>query len=160
MKSIIIPLDGYHIKLKDLSEELITKRGCFDSFDLVQFKNDLSHLLNNNSGYFPSFDHNVKDPIDNDIYINLTNIDVLIIEGLYIFDNSLAISKLFSLKYFLNSDIDKAMDRVGNRNYKAGIFNSLDESINRANKIDRDNALYVLNNSDMIGCELINYILD
>ncbi len=158
IKSIILPLDGYHIRLKCLSKELLIKRGCFDSFDLQKFKNDLIKLLENKIGSFPSFDHSIKDPIEDDIIINLNNIDVLIIEGLYVFDNSLALSNLFTLKYFLISDIDKAMIRVGNRNFNAGIFNTLDESIERANLVDKDNAIYVLENSDLKGCDTINYI--
>jgi len=37
----IIPMDGYHIRRSDLSEELLGKRGCPESFNKDKFISDI-----------------------------------------------------------------------------------------------------------------------
>jgi pantothenate kinase len=148
--SIIIPLDGYHKYLKELNEEQVYYRGRVDTFNLVKFKEDLLNLIENPNEvhYFPSFEHSIKDPFENDIQVNLTH-SVVIFEGLYLFLRELDIDKYFDYKIFLTDDVDKAMERIALRNFNAGITNSLEDSLKRTQESDLQNAYYVLNNSNI-----------
>ena len=64
-KSLIIPMDGYHLYRKDLTEEGMKYRGAAFTFDLQKFANKIREIKqrNNFPAYFPSFDHAKKDPI-------------------------------------------------------------------------------------------------
>lgn len=42
---------------------------------------------------FPSFDHKVKDPVEDDILIP-ESCEIILIEGLYVFDKHLSISQI------------------------------------------------------------------
>jgi pantothenate kinase len=155
--SIIIPLDGYHKYRSTLTDEQLYYRGRADTFDLQKFKNDFLELLNNeNEGhYFPSFQHDVKDPVENDIKVTKEH-SIIIFEGLYLFLEELDIDRYFDFKVFFNSDVQLAMERVALRNFKAGITETLEESVKRANESDLLNAYYVLDNSNIDN--IIDYI--
>jgi pantothenate kinase len=170
----VIPFDGFHKYKSELTADQIIYRGRIDTFDLLKFKNKIEELkyffnetphgLNKNNNlneqknlFFPSFDHSIGDPIENDIEIsNETNI--VIIEGLYLFCKEVACLDYFDIKIFLQTDVAESMQRVAKRNYEAGISKSLEDSLNRTNINDKENALYVIKNlgqSEMIN---INYI--
>jgi len=161
----VIPLDGFHKYRRELNEEQIKFRGRIDTFDLESFEKKLKELRElKKEGeakdvYFPSFVHELKDPKENDIKIEHSD-NIIIIEGLYLFVNGLNIDldKFFDLKIFLESDLDKAMERVAFRNFEAGISNSLEDSIQRVNYNDKVNAEYVLKNSNFENTILIKYI--
>jgi len=148
--AIVIPLDGYHIFRKNLDEEQLKFRGRHDTFDLKKFKEDFMRIYESKKDekfYFPSFDHSMKDPIENEIVTSGETF--YIFEGLYLYLNELDIKKCFDLKIFLVSHIDQAMERVSKRNFKAGITRTYEESTNRTEISDKINALYVLENSDL-----------
>ncbi|KAK7245405.1 hypothetical protein RIF29_40248 [Crotalaria pallida] len=73
------------------------------------------HMLEGEgSVYVPSFDHGVGDPVENDIFVNLQH-KVVIVEGNYLlleYGIWKEISSLFDEKWFIDIDIDKAMQRV------------------------------------------------
>lgn len=60
------------------------RRGAPDTFDSVRFKKDLLKLKEIGKGSFPSFDHALKDPFEDDIRIEATT-KIIIVEGLYLF---------------------------------------------------------------------------
>jgi len=156
----IIPLDGFHKYKKELNEEQVRFRGRIDTFDLENFKQKLKELKEDGHSknlFFPSFQHEVKDPKENEIKINETD-NIIIIEGLYLFVKELNVDELFDLKIFIESDIEKAMERVALRNFKAGISKTLEESIERVNYNDLVNAEYVLKNSNFDNIIFIKYI--
>jgi pantothenate kinase len=97
-------MDGFHIYRKDLDEEGKKRRGAPFTFDLKQFKQKILQLKEIKSFpiKFPSFDHALKDPIQDEIIINY-KIKCVIIEGLYIFDQSLELDSLnfWDLKIFI-----------------------------------------------------------
>jgi len=62
-------MDGYHLYLKDLDDEGIRRRGAPYTFNFQKFWKDLYSLKENKTGFFPSFDHSVKDPVENDINV-------------------------------------------------------------------------------------------
>jgi uridine kinase len=158
IKAVSIPIDGYHIPLNELSKEMIYSRGCVQTFDLKSFRNDLQKLIENNKGFFPSFEHEKKDPVFDDIEINLNTIGVLIIEGIYIYLQDLKVNDFYDLRFFLDSNIDKSMERTALRNFTAGISGSIEASFKRVNEVDRINAEYLINNSNFINCYRVKYL--
>jgi pantothenate kinase len=153
----IIPFDGYHISLKDLDKNLIYYRGCYKSFYVDKFQKDIIKFVENGSGSFPSFDHALKDPIENDIIIT-SDTKVVIIEGIYIFNKELEeLNNIYDIKIFLTFDLNKLISSVALRNYESGIFNSYEESIERATKSDLKNGEFVMETSNYNNCIYYNY---
>lgn len=159
LNPVIIPFDGFHKYKKELTEEQVKFRGRLDTFDIDSFKNKLIDLLNivNEEVYFPSFDHEVKDPKENDIIVTKNN-KIIIFEGLYLFTKQLDVSGFFDIKIFLQSNLKAAMNRVALRNFNAGISQKLEDSYNRVEFNDKVNALFVLENSDFCDALIINFI--
>ena len=67
--SIVIPMDGYHLYRKHLDENGTKYRGAPYTFDLHKFKEKILEVKEKKTFpiFFPSFDHALKDPIENDI---------------------------------------------------------------------------------------------
>jgi pantothenate kinase len=154
----IIQFDGFHKYKNELINDQMEYRGRIDTFDLDKFKFKLTELKiffdkkisdenskNTDCIYFPSFDHSIGDPIENDIKIS-KKLKFLIFEGLYLFVKELNSQDIFDISIFLTTNIDQSMERVSLRNYKAGISKTLEESKIRTEKNDKTNALYVLEN--------------
>ena len=112
-KSIIIPMDGYHLYRKDLDEQGLKYRGAPSTFDLTKFKEKMLEVRKRNSFpiYFPSFDHAVKDPIENDIKLT-EEIEHVIVEGLYLFDKSLELEGCWDLKIWLEGNLESCLERL------------------------------------------------
>jgi len=158
--SKIIPFDGFHKYKKELNENQKEYRGRIDTFDLDKFKNKLKELRNSKSNEpicFPSFDHSVGDPVEDDIQIS-ENIKIVLIEGLYIFLPEVDCLDLFDIKILIQNDLEVCMERVAERNLKAGISETLEASIMRTNKNDRKNSEYILENIKNIKENFLIYI--
>ncbi|KAL4476083.1 hypothetical protein ABPG74_009816 [Tetrahymena malaccensis] len=152
----VVPMDGYHLYLKELSPEQLARRGAPDTFNSIKFKNDLLKLKQERQGEFPSFDHAVKDPIENDIKIS-KNTKVIIVEGLYLLMKEWNLIDLFDMKIFIKCNQDEADKRVANRHFQAGICSTIEAAILQAKNNDRVNANYILDNSFI---DLDTYIFD
>ena len=144
--SVVLPMDGYHLYRKDLDENGHRYRGAPFTFDSKKFKDDLLALKKNGKGSFPSFDHAVKDPVENDIVVG-EGVKCVIVEGLYLFLEDWGLGGLFDAEVFIDCDVDQAIERVAKRHVECGISNSLEEAIVRANDNDRKNALHILEKS-------------
>jgi len=57
---------------------------------------------------FPSFDHALKDPIENDISLG-QDIEYVIVEGIYIFDKSLDLENCWDLKIWIDVDLNNSL---------------------------------------------------
>jgi pantothenate kinase len=82
-------MDGYHYYRKDLDKmpdpkEAHDRRGAEFTFDSVRFVRDMIQAKINKEAKFPSFDHALKDPVEEDIGYNSNAHDLLIVEGLYV----------------------------------------------------------------------------
>ena len=97
--------------------------------------------------YAASFDHAVKDPVEDDIPIK-PNHRILIFEG-----NYLALSEpkewaevagLFDERWFVDVDEDVARERLARRHVAAGICKSYEEGLERAEKNDLVNGRFVM----------------
>jgi pantothenate kinase len=88
-----VPMDGFHLTRETLAampnaEEAIARRGApftFDPNGLLRLVESLRIPLDSESKsiFAPSFDHAVKDPVENDIEILPTD-RIVIIEGNYL----------------------------------------------------------------------------
>ena len=98
-------MDGYHIYRKDLTEEGILKRGAPFTFNNLKLKEDLEKLKLYQEGSFPSFEHHIKDPVENSIMI--TKYDrIIVVEGLYLYLKEWGLNQFFDLKIFINREFD------------------------------------------------------
>lgn len=153
----VVSYDGYHIYRKDLTEEQLKYRGRFDTFNNNKFTMDFLSLKQQKqikeekikeifNFKFPSFDHSLKDPKEEDVIIEEST-QIIIFEGLYLLIESLNIFNCFDVKVFVDSDLNEAMDRIVERNYKAGISNTKEESYQKTYDSDFKNAKFIVNNS-------------
>lgn len=154
--AFVVPLDGYHLTRKQLSEmpnaeEAIFRRGAAFTFDAQSYLKLVTQLRKPISPetptiFAPSFDHAVKDPILNDIAIPVTA-RIMIFEGLYTALNEEGWREAHELMdevWFVDADIERATQRVAKRNFAAGISASFEESLARTKESDMRNAQHVL----------------
>ncbi|RVX67937.1 hypothetical protein B0A52_08542 [Exophiala mesophila] len=156
--AFVIPLDGYHLTRKQLSEmpnaeEAVFRRGAAFTFDAQSYLGLVTKVRRPISPetrtiYAPSFDHKVKDPVANDIAIPPTA-RIVIFEGLYTALDAEGwrdASALMDEVWFVETDIDTATERVAKRNFAAGISPSFEESLKRTQESDMRNAMEVMAN--------------
>lgn len=125
--AIVLPMDGFHLYRSQLDamenpEEAHARRGAPWTFAPTLLLQCLKKLRNEGSLYAPSFDHGVGDPVDDDIFVSLQH-KVVIVEGNYLLLEEGVwkdVSTMFDEKWFIDVDIDKAMDRVLKRHISTG----------------------------------------
>ncbi|KAJ0420777.1 P-loop containing nucleoside triphosphate hydrolase protein [Aspergillus carlsbadensis] len=143
-----IPMDGYHLTRAQLAqmpdpEYAAARRGAAFTFDGQKFL-DLVRALREpltpdmQTLYAPSFDHAVKDPVDNDVPIAPER-RVIFFEGNYLSLNKEPWSSAAGLMdelWFVDVDFDIARQRLIKRHVKAGIAMDEAEAEKRANEND------------------------
>lgn len=116
-----LSMDGFHLYKKDLNEESMKRRGGYFTFDSKKLFHHLNLILDwNSTTYFPSFEHNIGDPIENDVKVSPSH-SIIVIEGLYM---------LFKGE---NDKInDKVNDKVNDKdtNYKNNINDHIIHTVN------------------------------
>ena len=94
----------------------------------------------------PSFDHKVKDPIEEDIEIEVHH-RIVIIEGNYVLLNIRPwreIAASLDMRYLVTVDIDEARRRIIPRHLAAGIAKSEEDALYRVNYNDIPNGEFLL----------------
>lgn len=156
-----VSMDGYHLSRAQLAAmpepaHAIARRGAAFTFDPVKFIK-LVRALREPIGdttitlYAPSFDHAVKDPVEDDIPIPLTA-RMIFFEGNYLSLNKEPWNEAASLMddlWFVEVDFDVARKRLAKRHVKAGIVKNEEEGNQRA-----------LQNDLVNGQEIVDYRLD
>lgn len=123
------------------------------TFNPTRLLTCLKNLRVHGSVYAPSFDHGVGDPVEDDIFVNLQH-KIIIVEGNYLLLEDgvwKEISSLFDEKWFIDIDIDKAMQRVLKRHISTG--KPADIAMQRVENNDRLNAELIMKskkNADII----------
>ncbi|XP_077248809.1 P-loop containing nucleoside triphosphate hydrolases superfamily protein [Tasmannia lanceolata] len=156
--AIVLPMDGFHLYRSQLDamenpEEAHARRGAPWTFDPVRLLTCLRTLRSQGSVYMPSFDHGVGDPIEDDIFVSLQH-RVVVVEGNYLLlDEGVwkEISSIFDEKWFIEVDIDTAMQRVVERHISTGKLPDIAKW--RVDYNDRPNAELIVKskkNSDLI----------
>ena len=123
------------------------RRGAPWTFN-VQALHDVLMDVRNSPGnvYAASFDHAIKDPIENDIAILPEN-KLVVVEGLYLSldqDGWREIRKIFDESWLVQVGRDVAVERVIERHLKSGIADTREEADKRARGSDYLNADLIL----------------
>ncbi|KAL4873130.1 hypothetical protein BDV12DRAFT_160428 [Aspergillus spectabilis] len=155
-----IPMDGYHLTRAQLAqmpdpEFAAARRGAAFTFDgdkFLQLVRALREPLTAQTEtlHAPSFDHAVKDPLDDDIPIAATR-RVIIFEGNYLsLDKEpwSSAAKLMDELWFVDVDFDTARQRLIKRHVKAGIAEDEAQAEKRANEND------LVNGKEIVDCRL------
>lgn len=143
-----LPMDGYHLTRAQLSAlpnptHAFARRGAAFTFDAYKFLSLVRALREpltplTKPIYAPSFDHAVKDPVDNDIAIAPT-VRVIFFEGNYLSLNREPwdqIAGLMDELWFVEVDFEVARKRLVRRHVKAGIAANEEEADVRAKEND------------------------
>ncbi|CAL9061013.1 unnamed protein product [Musa banksii] len=125
--AIVLPMDGFHLYRSQLDamenpEEAHARRGAPWTFNPELLLKCLHSLRNEGSTYAPSFDHGVGDPVEDDVFVSSEH-KVVIVEGNYLFLEEgiwQDICSIFDEKWFLDIDINVAMERVLKRHISTG----------------------------------------
>ncbi|KAJ8103522.1 P-loop containing nucleoside triphosphate hydrolase protein [Lipomyces tetrasporus] len=154
-----VPMDGFHLTRETLAsmpnaEEAIARRGApftFDPNGLLLLVEGLRRPLDSESKslFAPSFDHAVKDPVEDDIEILPTD-RIVIIEGNYLHlqdEPWHQIAGLMDELWFVRVEREIARQRIIHRHIEAGIAKDEGEAAKRADENDLVNGDYIIQHS-------------
>ena len=129
----VVPLDGFHLTRAQLqalpdADEAVFRRGAAFTFDAAKFVAVVRRVRapigpETTTIYAPSFDHAVKDPVDDDVAIPRTA-RVVIFEGLYAALDRAPwrdAAQLMDELWFVHVAVDVATERLVNRHVASGI---------------------------------------
>jgi len=159
---VVIPLDGYHYYRSELgqmknSSQAYLRRGSPFTFNSQKFYSDLAKARKSRTGIFPSFDHHIKDPIENAIHLS-TDHKIILVEGNYLLLNSepwYSIRKLFDETWLLDIPIEVSNDRVAKRHVSTGMTEY--QALERVRQNDDINAKLIVKESFLNADKIINY---
>ena len=141
--AVVLPMDGYHLRRDQLEEEGKRRRGAPWTFDAARFRRDLMKLHETGKGFFPSFDHAVKDPVEDAVEVSLGT-QWVVVEGLYLLLKDWALQEVFDVSIFLDCHVDVAMRRVAERHVACGLAGNIAQALARVEQNDRVNAELIL----------------
>ncbi|KAI9796910.1 MAG: hypothetical protein M1835_002751 [Candelina submexicana] len=154
--SAFIPMDGYHLSRAQLAampdaSTANARRGAAFTFDGESFLKLVKKLREpllpeSQTLYAPSFDHAVKDPVENDIAIPPTA-RVILFEGNYLSLNKNPwkdAAELMDELWFVDVDFDVARRRLVARHVKAGIAKDEEDAHRRVTENDLVNGKEVV----------------
>ncbi len=153
-KSIVLPMDGYHLYRSQLTPAAMKRRGAPHTFDAVKLREDIKRLRQNHCGSFPAFDHAVKDPEPGAIHVDV-DCSIVIIEGNYLLLKEWNLEHLFDVTIFLDCDLNEAMIRVQQRHLRSGIVATMEEAAERIKENDLLNAQTILDDGAMERAQLV-----
>lgn len=155
VKSIVLPQDGFHYYRSELeempnSEEAVFRRGAPFTFNVKKYLHLISQLKEVEEDLrAPSFDHRLKDPVENDILID-KNTKIVILEGNYVSLKDLywnEIGEYVDESWFIDIPLDLARDRLIKRHVETGVTDDMAQAIERVDGTDLLNAEYIVQNS-------------
>src|SRR5687767_5956443 len=127
-------------------------RGAHWTFDpaalsvlITECKLDITHT----TIFAPTFDHAVKDPVENGISISPRH-RILIFEGNYLAlstpEEWASVAKSFDHRWFVEVSEDVARERLAKRHLEAGICKTYEEGLDRAERNDLVNGRFIVAN--------------
>lgn len=151
-----IPMDGYHLsraQLSALPDPTIAhaRRGAAFTFDSSAFLTLVQKLREpllpeSRTLYAPSFDHSVRDPVQDDINIPPTA-RVIVFEGNYLSLNQgqwKEAAELMDELWFVEVDFETARRRLVDRHVKAGIARDEEDAQKRVAENDLVNGKVII----------------
>lgn len=161
LPTLMIPMDGYHLpraQLDEMEQPDIAhlRRGAEFTFDATGWTELISKLSapisdsisDQRSITAPSFDHSIKDPIFDDIFIESWH-RIIILEGNYVALNKepwSSSAKLMKEIWFVHVEEGIARERLAKRHVESGIVGSYEDGIIRADKNDLLNGRQIIEN--------------
>lgn len=155
-----VPMDGYHLTRAELAqmpdpEHAAARRGAAFTFDGEKFLRLVRALRDplttqSPSLYAPSFDHAIKDPVENDIAIP-ASCRAIFFEGNYLSLNKAPwnqAAELMDELWFVDVDFETARKRLLQRHVQAGIAKDVDEADKRAREND------LVNGKEIVDCRM------
>ena len=143
-----IPMDGYHLTRAQLAQmpdpvHAAARRGAAFTFDGEKFLRLVQGLrepltAESKNQYAPSFDHAVKDPVENDIAIP-ASCRAIFFEGNYLSLDKAPwneAARLMDELWFVEVDFETARKRLIRRHVQAGIAKDEAEADKRAREND------------------------
>ena len=153
--AVAMPMDGFHLTRAQLAAmpnaaEAIHRRGAAFTFDGKGFLALIRRLSEGGTEtvHAPSFDHAVKDPVDNAIAISPAQ-RIVLVEGNYCALNRKPWSDaaaLMSELWYVDVPKEVVWERLAKRHLASGIVADADEARERAQGTDELNAEDVRNN--------------
>ncbi|KAH8693151.1 putative panthothenate kinase [Talaromyces proteolyticus] len=155
--AIFVPMDGYHLTRAQLAAMpdpafAAARRGAAFTFDPEKFLRLVKRLREDlgpatQTIFAPSFDHAVKDPVEDDIPILATS-RVIFFEGNYLSLDKEPWNTAASLMdelWFVEVDFETARHRLIKRHVEAGIAKDAEEADKRARENDLVNGSEIVN---------------
>lgn len=155
-----LPMDGYHYTRAQLAqmpdpEYAAARRGAAFTFDgekFLRLVQSLRDRITTESGniYAPSFDHAVKDPVEDDIAIP-TTVRAVFFEGNYLSLDKVPWNRAAALMdelWFVQVDFEVARKRLVRRHVEAGIARDEEEADRRAMEND------LVNGREIVDCRM------
>lgn len=155
-----LPMDGYHLTRAQLAqmpdpEYATARRGAAFTFDgdkFLRLVQKLRERITAETGdmYAPSFDHAVKDPVENDIAIPAT-CRAIFFEGNYLSLDKEPWNRAAELMdelWFVEVDFETARKRLVRRHVLAGIAGDEAEADKRAREND------LVNGKEIVECRM------
>jgi len=146
--SAFIPMDGFHLSRTQLDampdpDSAHARRGAAFTFDGDSFLDLVKKLRQpicpeTQTLYAPSFDHAIKDPVENDIAI-APSVRIVIFEGNYCSLDKKPwrdAAEMMDERWFVHVDFDIARKRLIHRHVQAGIAQNEEEAARRADEND------------------------
>lgn len=120
--ALAVPMDGYHYYRRELDampdpESLHARRGAHWTFNAEAFVAAMRRVRTGEAVSLPSFAHGVGDPVEDDIRVEARH-EVVLVEGNYLLldlEPWDQLAGLFDDTWFIDCDIDTAMQRVYER---------------------------------------------
>lgn len=146
-------MDGFHLTRAQLrampnAAEAFERRGAPWTFDPTKLLDFVRAIKDPARGTVlgPSFDHALKDPVEEDIRID-ASARVVVIEGLYLSLGSgtwREVGAEMDERWFVDVERDVAIARVVERHVRSGVCASREEAVERATGSDALNAEEIL----------------
>lgn len=153
-----IPMDGYHLTRSQLAQMpdptyAAARRGAAFTFDgdkFLEFERSLRKKIAPDTPalYAPSFDHAIKDPVENDIVVPAT-CRVIFFEGNYLsLDREpwKSAARLMDELWFVDVEFETARKRLVHRHLEAGLAQNEEEADKRAVENDLVNGKEIVEN--------------
>lgn len=150
--AVVLPQDGYHYYRYQLAQfpdpdEAFARRGAPFTFDGASFVATVKQIREGTGTVTaPSFDHRLKDPVEDDIEIG-PECQVVFIEGNYVLLTEEPWSELRHLvddSWFVTGDDEVVRNRLLKRHLAAGICANEKEARERAEGSDMANGKYIV----------------
>ncbi|KAK2024050.1 phosphoribulokinase/uridine kinase [Colletotrichum zoysiae] len=157
-KSVVVSADGFHLPLEALralpnAAEAVARRGApwtFDGPGVVRLVRQLRASAGLRPVRAPTFDHELGDPVPCGLTVG-ADVEVCVVEGNYLLADEEPwgrIAPLVDDRWLVRVEPTLARDRVAARHVAAGIEDTMEKALLRAESNDMVNGEYIAGRSE------------